>query len=168
MEAIRSDIQAILTPSWVTSVPSHLGSASQGKLKADQWRILGSIHLPLTLINLWGTPDTNDPRSVRCHNILKATISLMSAVVIATSREITRGDAKAYLDHMLEYLDRVKELFPQYKLHPNHHMALHLHEFLLLFGPVHSWWTFPFERLIGALQRMPHNFVIGTLNNIYT
>ena len=27
-------------------------------------------------------------------------------------------------------------------------MALHLPDYLLLYGPVHSWWTFPFERLI--------------------
>ena len=51
-------------------------------------------------------------------------------------------------------------------------MALHLDEFLLLFGPIHSWWTFPFERMIGALQRMPHNFILGeleaTISRAYT
>jgi hypothetical protein len=40
-------------------------------------------------------------------------------------------------------------------------MALHLAEYLRLYGPVHSWWTFPFERLIGMLQRIPNNFQNG-------
>jgi hypothetical protein len=82
---------------------------------------------------------------------------LVSAVVIATSHTISTAHADSYLTHMTHYLNGIKELFPEYKLHPNHHMALHIHEYLLLFGPVHSWWTFPFERMIGALQRMPHN-----------
>jgi hypothetical protein len=28
---------------------------------------------------------------------------------------------------------------------------------LLQYGPVPSWWTFPFERIIGMLQRIPNN-----------
>jgi hypothetical protein len=42
-------------------------------------------------------------------------------------------------------------------------MSLHIPEFLLLFGPVHSWWTFPFERMIGSIQRMPSNGKIGKI-----
>lgn len=161
MEEIWSDLAKIITPSWVTSVPSNLGAASHGKLKADQWRALGTVHLPLSLIRLWSDADPSNPRSVRCRQILDVTISLMSAVAIATSSVVSKDTPDAYLKHMLAYLNGIKTLFPEYKLHPNHHMALHLREFLRLFGPVHSWWTFPFERLIGALQRMPHNFKIG-------
>jgi hypothetical protein len=36
MHAIRSDITHLIRPSWLTSVPQELGSASHGKLKADQ------------------------------------------------------------------------------------------------------------------------------------
>lgn len=42
-------------------------------------------------------------------------------------------------------------------------MAFHIKDYLVLFGPVHAWWTFPFERLIGMLQRMPNNGKIGEL-----
>jgi len=38
-----------------------------------------------------------------------------------------------------------------------------LYEYLRRFGPVHGWWTFPFERLIGMLERIPTNFKIGML-----
>jgi len=58
--------------------------------------------------------------------------------------------------HIFGYINQIQCLFPNYKLHPNHHLALHIAEFLLLFGPVHSWWAFPFKCLIGNLQRMPN------------
>ncbi|KAJ7610392.1 hypothetical protein FB45DRAFT_751377 [Roridomyces roridus] len=40
-------------------------------------------------------------------------------------------------------------------------MAFHIYDFLLLFGPVISWWTFPFERIIGFLERINTNNHIG-------
>jgi hypothetical protein len=43
-------------------------------------------------------------------------------------------------------------------------MATHLHDFLILFGPVRNWWTFPFERLIGHLQRLPQNHRFSQLH----
>lgn len=161
MAQIWSDIEKLLTPTWVTSVPPKLGDPNHGKLKADQWRALGTIHLPVSLIHLWSTTNDNDPRSMRLHKILEVTMSLVSAVVIATSYTTSPSHTEAYLHHMLRYLNGIRELFPEYDLRPNHHMALHIHEYLLLFGPVHSWWTFPFERMIGLLQRMHHNGKIG-------
>jgi hypothetical protein len=145
----------------MTSVPSQLGSSSHSKLKSDQWRALGTTHLLLSLIRLWGFKNDSSPRSVRCSEILHVTISLISAVIIATSHTITPTSATAYRQHMLDYINGIKRLFPEYRLHPNHHMSLHIPDVLLLFGPVHSWWTFPFERLIGNLQRMPSNGKIG-------
>ncbi|PPQ82950.1 LOW QUALITY PROTEIN: hypothetical protein CVT26_005423, partial [Gymnopilus dilepis] len=150
-------------PAWMTSIPSHLGSPSHGKLKADQWRIAGTVHLPLSLIRLWGSTAQDSGRSVRCRQILNATMSLVSAIIVATSQTITAENAEVYLTYMLDYLNNVKSLFPEYSFCPNHHMALHIYEFLLSFGPVHSWWTYPFERMIGIIQRMPNNGRIGEL-----
>ncbi len=163
VEKIWSDIDQLLTPSWMTSVPSQIGSSSQGKLKADQWRTLGTTHLLLSLTRLWGFQGDGSPRAARCLEILDVTVSLISAIVIATSHTVTSASASLYQEHMLDYINGIKRLFPDYQLHPNHHMSLHISEFLLLFGPVHSWWTFPFERLIGTVQRMPNNGKIGEI-----
>lgn len=161
MEEVRSDIVKIVTPSWATSIPANLGSAAHGKLKADQWRILGTTYFPISLIRLWGRRIAGDPRSKRCYKILRVTISLLSAIIIATSRVTSSSRADLYLEHMQAYLKGIQELFPDYKCHPNHHMAMHLHEYLRQYGPVHAWWTFPFERIIGMLQRIPNNGKIG-------
>jgi len=151
------------TPSWLTSVPTNLGEPSHGKLKADQWRTLGTTYLPVSLIRLWDQVDDDDRRSQDCRKLLAVTLSLISAVIIASSRTTSEEKADLYLHHMQNYLNGLRELFPQYRFLPNQHMALHLAEYLRLYGPVHSWWTFPFERLIGMLQRIPTNFQIGKL-----
>jgi hypothetical protein len=147
----------MVTPSWLTSVPTNLGSASHGKLKADQWRVLGTTYLPISLVRLWSKLKTGDEKTGKRSRILDATMSLLSAVVIASSHVTSPAHADLYLQHMQAYLTGIKQLFPDYSLHANHHMALHLHEYLLLYGPVHAWWAFPFERLIGLLQRVPTN-----------
>ena len=157
METIRSDICALLTPLWMTSVPSNLGDPAHGKLKADQWCVLGTTFLPLSLVRLWGLTNAESSRSRRCQEILNLTMSLLSAVTVASSHSMSPALADSYLQHMQAYFAGLKKVFPEYRFHPNHHLALHLHQYLLLFGPVHAWWTFPFERMIGMLQRMPTN-----------
>lgn len=70
---------------------------------------------------------------------------------------MSRAKAGEYLRHIQSYIDGVKTLFPKYQFLPNHHMALHIYDCLLQFGPAHSWWTYPYERVIGMLQRIPTN-----------
>ncbi|KAJ7711815.1 hypothetical protein B0H16DRAFT_1231072, partial [Mycena metata] len=158
MQALWNDIAHIIKPSWVTSLPAEVGgSASGGKLKADQWRVLGTVYMPLTLVRLWSN---SDPASVQ-RQLLDLTMDLVSAVILAASRETSVSTAEAYHRYMLSYRAGLQKLFPDYDCLPNHHMALHITECLLLFGPVHGWWTFPFERLIGTLQRIPTNYRQG-------
>jgi hypothetical protein len=164
MTELHSDIEQMVTPSWLTSVPANLGQPSHGKLKSDQWRTLGTTYLPITLIRLWDQlNEDNDSRSADRKKLLSVTLSLVSAVIIASSRTTSSEKADLYLTHMQKYLSGLRELFPHYNFRPNHHMALHLSECIKLYGPVHAWWTFPFERLIGLLQRIPTNFQNGKL-----
>ena len=62
---------------------------------------------------------------------------------------------------MTLYMEGLRAKFKNVKPRPNQHVAFHIYDFLLLFGPVVSWWSFPFERIIGELQRMPSNHKIG-------
>ena len=159
IEQLHSDFSNMISPSWLTPIPTNLGKVNHGKLKADQWRTLGMTYLPVSLIRLWGPLEKDDHRS----QILSVTISLISAVIIASSRTTSQEKADLYLHHMTNYVNGLRDLFPRYKIRPNHHMALHLAEYLHFYGPIYSWWTFPFERLIGLLQRIPNNFQNGTI-----
>ncbi|KAG2053516.1 hypothetical protein BDR06DRAFT_885946, partial [Suillus hirtellus] len=45
-------IQEITVPSWFTSAPSDFRSASAGTMKADEWRSLITVYIPIALVSL--------------------------------------------------------------------------------------------------------------------
>lgn len=161
MEALWKDIEFLVKPSWIQSPPLALGTPSCGKLKSDQWRIVGSLYLPVTLIRLWSHPSSEGARLRRRQELLQLTMHLLSAIVIVSSQVTSSRHGNAYMFHMLEYRKQLKTLFPDYQCHPNHHIALHLPEYLHMYGPVHGWWAYPYERVIGILQRFSTNYREG-------
>jgi hypothetical protein len=64
-------------------------------------------------------------------------------------------------EQLVQYLESLVTLFSAKVLVTNHHMSLHVMECLRMFGPVHGWWAFPFERYNGILARSNTNFKIG-------
>ncbi|KAJ6586081.1 hypothetical protein B0H19DRAFT_927263 [Mycena capillaripes] len=79
---------------------------------------------------------------------------------------MNKDRATSYRTFLKEWLDKLHSLYPHTKYQnqkkrPNLHAAFHIYDFLLWFGPVISWWSFPFERLIGVLQRINTNDHIG-------
>ena len=79
----------------------------------------------------------------------------------ATSHRITAEHADRYRSHLLSYLHVIRQMCPAQDLRPNHHEAIHLADLLLHCGPVHGWWMFPFERVIGMLQHVNTNNKLG-------
>ena len=68
----------------------------------------------------------------------------------------------ARADELLHsYLDGVKTLYKGAKFQPNHHLALHLTMFIALFGPVHAWRSFAYERFNFMLQSLNINGNFG-------
>jgi hypothetical protein len=157
---IRTDMARLVLPSWMSKPPPDFGSPSRGKLKADIWRTMCTICLPITLIRCWGIPASGeDSRKLR---IVKNFMDLVQAVILATSRAVSTRHADQCMSLMQRYQEGVVKLFPEkHKDKPNLHAALHLPGLLLKYGPVHSWWAYPFERLIGQLQQINTNYIIG-------
>ncbi|KAJ4465797.1 hypothetical protein C8J55DRAFT_375572, partial [Lentinula edodes] len=58
---IQHVIQHTTTPSWLNSVPKNYGDAKAGSIKADEWRTLSTVYLPIALITLWGDNDGCSP-----------------------------------------------------------------------------------------------------------
>lgn len=155
LEVIRQDIDNTLLPSWLQRAPANIGNPGHGKLSADQWRTLCTVHLPFSLIPLWTQPGAALHKKKALHNFM----NLICAVLIGTARSTTSERQAHYLSFMQAYLRGLKDksLFSNVKLVPNHHIALHLPEFLKRFGPTHAYWGFPFERYIGMLRRINTN-----------
>ena len=156
IDVIRADIEKTVLPSWIERPPKNFGSASHGKLKADQWRTVCTINLTITLVRLWGVTGATE----RDRLLLDNFIHLVTAVDLATRRSMDEERAKAFDHHMLLYLQGLREIFSHH-LVPNHHLSLHLVACLLLFGPVHGWWAYPFERFNGLLGSLNINNLPG-------
>lgn len=141
--------------------PARFGTKSAGNLKAAQWHILWTLYIPLALLSLWtaGLP-TASGDTAEMAPVLDNAMALTSLILLAYKRKMTRARAKTYREHVRNYVIGLQQLFPGF-LVPYHHALFHIFDFLLLFGPIRSWWCFPFERLIGNLQQIPHNHKPG-------
>ncbi|KAJ3831734.1 hypothetical protein F5878DRAFT_549166, partial [Lentinula raphanica] len=162
---IQSVIRETLTPSWVNSVPKNFGEAKAGSLKADEWRTLSTLYLPIALTTLWGDndglpPPVDESDAGYLLQALDRTMALFQATILACRYTMTNSRAQAYRKYMMTWTQNLRRLFPHVREgipRPNVHAAGHIYDFLLLFGPVLSWWCFPFERLIGVLQKINTN-----------
>ncbi|EIW78102.1 hypothetical protein CONPUDRAFT_60560 [Coniophora puteana RWD-64-598 SS2] len=139
LAGIWSVIQDVVAPPWCRGPPKNLGCPGHGKLKADQWQSCLEFKLPVALMWTW------------THTLPDA---------------ITAEHACNYTHHMQAYLRFIAQALPRYSWRPNHHASLHIGEFLLRYGPMHGWWMFPFERLIGILQQVNTNHKIGMLEKM--
>jgi hypothetical protein len=128
-------------------------------LKADQWRSCMEFDIPVSLVQLWAEAGISSED--RRQKLVESTMFLSTALRWATSHQTSQRHADEYMRNMRAYLKSLRDLFPEMKLRPNHHNALFLGELLLRFGPVHGWWMYPFERLIGLLQKVNTNKKMG-------
>jgi hypothetical protein len=163
LQTIQDSIKATTRPSWHCGPPSNLGDPSHGKLKADQWRSCIEFDLPVSLAKLFATncSDSDLQQRDRQKRMLESTMFLAMAIRWGTSHRTSREHAEKYMEYMHAYLESLLHLYPSITLRPNHHAALHIGALLMRYGPVHGWWMFPFERVIGALQKTNTNYKMG-------
>lgn len=164
MRHIREGISKTTRPTWHAGPPPNLGMPAHGKLKADQWRSIIEFDLPVSLVRLLVTDKANklpEERLLSRELQVRSTMSLATAIRWGTSHRTSTQHATEYKRHILEYLRSFRQLCPDRNLVPNQHNAVHWADFLPLFGPAHGWWMFPFERVIGLLQKIKSNLKLG-------
>ncbi|KAH9928229.1 hypothetical protein B0H21DRAFT_700382, partial [Amylocystis lapponica] len=136
LKRFERNIRATLRPVYSEGPPPKMGTSGHGKLKADQWKAAMEFELPVSLMKHWHQVELTDLSTSEHHCV-------------------------QYTKYMHSYLSDLLTIKPDIALRPNHHMALHLGDFLTRFGPMHGWWMFPFERVIGILQQVNTNFKQG-------
>ena len=165
MNRIREIISDMDTPAWLPSVPSNYGLAAAGTLKADEWRTMATVYFPIALISMWGEGLVHRSEEIAksAREVLDHTMLLVGAISLACMRTTTTARIQDYQDLILQWLSQLKIVHTEANItyKSNGHMAVHISDFLRLFGPVRSWWCFPFERLIGQMQRFNHNHKFG-------
>ncbi|EPS92627.1 hypothetical protein FOMPIDRAFT_1088453, partial [Fomitopsis schrenkii] len=140
-----------------------IGTKAHGKLKADQWKAVIEFELRVFLMKNWyaSDPTALDEQDKVRHELAVNTMELACAIRQGISYRITGQHIDAFARHMLAYLEGIRRILPHQSLLPSHHNALHIPDFLRRFGPMPGWWMFPFERVIGLLQKVKTNGKIG-------
>ena len=54
MEGVWNDMKLMKLLMWILPALPNWGMVEWGKLSTDQWHIVCTVHLPITLICLWG------------------------------------------------------------------------------------------------------------------
>ncbi|KAF5390401.1 hypothetical protein D9757_005190 [Collybiopsis confluens] len=131
---VQKVIQETIKPAYINSVPRNFGEAKAGSLKADEWRTLSTLYLPIALITLWGDngglPSLADESEAG--HLLKAlhhTMALFQATIIACRYVMTEDRARAYWEYMKIWTGGLQVLFPHVQggvPRPNIHAAAYL------------------------------------------
>ncbi|KAI7958397.1 hypothetical protein MJO29_006614 [Puccinia striiformis f. sp. tritici] len=153
LKVLREVNTQFTLPSWIGRVPSTIGSAKGGKLKADEWVILFEIIMIPALVRILFETSSDTFQIGVFQNLLHLT----SVTNIVRALEITTDDIEALRFHLTAYRQGLLEIFPSFPTMPNHHYALHLPDCLLQFGLAPQWTAWSFERLNGALASIPTN-----------
>ena len=158
MQAVAADMKRTQVPSWVSPPPIDWGQPRRGKLSANNWEVICTIHLVFTLLRLWGGSTGTE----RQREMLKNYMDLIQAIRIATMKAIARVDIEEYRACIYRHLTDYKRLYPHAKINPIHHAALHADEKLEDFGPIPSHNAGHYERSIYVMQEMNTNNKFGT------
>ena len=143
LETIKSRLRSATVPSGLGRLPTSINTGTF--LTAEQW-------MNWTLYF-----------SIYClHDLIrKDYIECWRHFVLASSKlcqySVTQDDLSVADALLLRFCKRVKCLFGSDALTPNMHMHCHLVTCLRDFGPLHSFWLFPFERYNGILGTQPTN-----------
>lgn len=139
MAAVEERVQAFNSPHAVGRLPRKVASKFAG-FKADQWRnwtvIFSEVAykgiLPVPYFNCWQ--------------------KFVKAIKLLCSHAISRADI-IFADALLqEYCEDFEQLFGCEACTINMHKHLHLKKCMFDFGPIYSFWCFPFERFNGQLE----------------
>ncbi|KAF8825246.1 hypothetical protein HHX47_DHR7000450 [Lentinula edodes] len=161
LERVRQAIQEVTVPSWITKPSEYIGLPRAGTPKADNWRRLFAIFLPLALLSMWqvcspiAASDAQEMSSV-----LDTSLYLTCALIAMTKHKSRLQDRLNFREYLRCHIVGLKYNFPGWIL-PSHHVSFHIFDYMDLFGPVHNFWCFPGERLISRLRSITINNKIG-------
>ncbi|THU86937.1 hypothetical protein K435DRAFT_682684, partial [Dendrothele bispora CBS 962.96] len=161
MSEIYKDMGRTLLPSWISPAPNDWGTPRRGKLSSDEWRVIAVVHLPVTLIRIWGV----DAGS-RKLEMLENYMYMVSAIRLASMRAFQFAHITRYNAAVKNYLSSLQRLYGSDTLSmmkPHHHAMMHMGESMFFFGPNHARNTSWSERYIYLMQGQNMNNKFGTL-----
>jgi hypothetical protein len=151
LACLQEIIQKTDIPSQWTRVPKNIGYAAHGSLKASEWSLLYKVYIPIFFLLNEHTESPLDK------HLKLSTFHLISAYNISSSWESIPEQGTAFTQQWGLFRKISQQHFPNYKSKPNHHLAEHIPELLLCWGPAPGTATWFYERLNGLLGKFPKN-----------
>lgn len=145
LRRLHQAIAEVIKPAWVANLHPEIGLPHAGTPKADTCRTIQLIHLPLTLISLWGedsplaTDDANTMSSV-----LDTSLWLTCALIHMTRDTLTAERREAFRNAYYQHVLGLRANFPGFFM-LSHHLAFHIPDFMDQFSTVRNWWAFFFS-----------------------
>ncbi|PLW54211.1 hypothetical protein PCANC_04511 [Puccinia coronata f. sp. avenae] len=163
MEFFQLALAEVVLPTSVGCLPSQLGNAKCGKLKALQWYTLFVYVIPLIVADIFVT---NINRIVESSNqalIMENIACLIQCTHIVNSRCIKDVHRKRFEDSYEKYTLTSQKLFQHLSILPNHHDALHVPQQQESWGPLGEVAEFTGKRMIGKIGEIRTNNRLGLM-----
>ncbi|KAJ3833979.1 hypothetical protein F5878DRAFT_665173 [Lentinula raphanica] len=161
LRRLQQAVKEVVTPAWISKPPPDVGTSAAGTLKADHWRRLIEIYLPLAMLSLW---IEESPLAARNASLmlpaLETSMHLTCAAILMVKLSLTIKRREQFKDHLIQHIEGIKQHFGGF-IFPTHHLSLHMFDFMEEFSGVRHWWSMPFESLGGKLQRIRTNHKPG-------
>ncbi len=131
-------------PSDIGRIPAKIAIGNDGfsNLTADQWKTFIMVYSTNVL---WDMLD-NDDRKILGH--------FVRACNLLVARIITEDDLKEAQERLKDMAYLIEHEYGPEFITSNIHLALHIPDCCRDYGPIYSFWLFPFERLNGYIGKI--------------
>ncbi|QRV74466.1 Transposase family Tnp2 protein [Ceratobasidium sp. AG-Ba] len=153
VEEVKGDMERTTLPSWIKHPP--ITFAQLEKIGAEEYKTIGLVSLPITLIRLWSTG--NSTLRKRLTNFL----NLSMAIRILSYQSLTEHDIRYFEYYYRAYLNDLQALYPFCSVVPVQHLGLHIPYFMRALGPPTRFSENTSEMFIGMLEDISSNSRTG-------
>lgn len=149
-QTMQENVDKIRVPKYLGRIP-HKVESQLSSLTADQWKNWVLVYSMPVLRSVL------PPEHLQCWSLFVEACSLLLKPIL-TINDVTKGDMK-----IIQFCKHYELLYGKSKCTPNMHLHLHLKQCLLDYGPVQSFWCFPFERFNGVFESFQKNWICPEL-----
>ena len=146
LDIIQNRVDEMDVPHGIGRIPNKI-SSKFSSLTADQWRNWTNIYSLYALHNILPSEHYS------CWSIF------VEASIILSQYSISKEDLKKADEKLILFCQTFETLYGSQSCTPNMHLHCHIKECVLDFGPISSFWVFPFERFNGIMQSFLNNWV---------
>lgn len=143
---IQCRVDEIVIPHNIGQIPNKI-SSKFSSLTADQWRNWTNVY------SLYALRGVLPEEHYTCWSIF------VEASIILSQHSISMEDVNKADEKLHVFCKTFETIYGKESCTPNMHLRCHIKECILDFGPISSFWVFPFERYNGIMQSFLNNWI---------